>query len=451
MVETVDASSALKHVDMRRRDQVKATLGSTLIKRADHRPVFEAHFDLFFSSLRDPDQNFGVVPLQGTRSSIGPVVMRSELGGRSDEDEFNFLEVLLDALLRADDAALRALAETAVTEFGHVDSERSASAKYYMHRILKELDLGWLMQQARGRIRAGADDEFDAEIDIRAIEQRIARFKERLHREVNRRLSKDRGFDIDTALAAQLDAVDQIDFLGASPDQLRRMRQAVRPLARRLAAKLAQRRKRRRKGRMDVRRTIRRSLSAGGVPFDPAYRARRESKPDLYLVADVSGSVAKFAEFTMSFLNAMSEEFPKLRCFIFVDGVEEVTREVSEGIGLRDVRHLIARSRDVSNDGHSDHAKALEMFWGKYGSSVTGSSTLIFTGDARNNHRVDDAGLAVLHRLHDRAKQVYWLNPEPRSEWGEEDSLIPEFKHFCTGVYEVRNLGQLQEFVLEIA
>jgi uncharacterized protein with von Willebrand factor type A (vWA) domain len=91
------------------------------------------------------------------------------------------------------------------------------------------------------------------------------------------------------------------------------------------------------------------------------------------------------------------------------------------------------------------------MFWGKYGSSVTGSSTLIFTGDARNNHRVDDAGLAVLHRLHDRAKQVYWLNPEPRSEWGEEDSLIPEFKHFCTGVYEVRNLGQLQEFVLEIA
>ncbi|MDP9144652.1 MAG: hypothetical protein M3N43_08130, partial [Actinomycetota bacterium] len=92
MVETVDASNALKHVDMLRRDQVKATLGSTLIKRADHRPVFEAHFDLFFSSLRDPDQGLGVVPQQDSRSSIGPIVMRSELGGRSDEDEFNFLE-----------------------------------------------------------------------------------------------------------------------------------------------------------------------------------------------------------------------------------------------------------------------------------------------------------------------------------------------------------------------
>jgi uncharacterized protein with von Willebrand factor type A (vWA) domain len=307
------------------------------------------------------------------------------------------------------------------------------------------------MQQARGRIRAEAEDEFEAEIDIRALEQRIARFKERLQNEVARKLTRDDSLNIDAALAAQLDAVEEIDFLGASPEQLRRMRQAVRPLARRLAAKLAQRRKRRRKGRMDVRRTVRRSLSAGGVPFDPAYRARRESRPDLYLVADVSGSVAKFAEFTMGFLNAMSEEFPKLRCFIFVDGVEEVTQEIGEGIGLRDVRHLIARSRDVSNDGHSDHAKAFEMFWRKYGVALTASSTVIFTGDARNNYRIDDAGLSILRRIHDRAKQVYWLNPEPRSDWGEDDSLIREFRRFCTGVYEVRNLSQLQEFVLEIA
>jgi len=55
MVETVDAAQALQWVDMSRRDQVRATLGSTLVKRADHRPIFEAHFDLYFSSVRDPD------------------------------------------------------------------------------------------------------------------------------------------------------------------------------------------------------------------------------------------------------------------------------------------------------------------------------------------------------------------------------------------------------------
>lgn len=449
MVETVDASRALEHVDMRRREQVKATLQTTLVKRADHRPIFESHFDLFFNSLHDRELRLELVGADSSRGNIGPSVMRSEFGATGDDEDFDFLEILLEALLNADESALRALAETAVREFGHVDSERSASVKYYIHRIMKELDLGWLVQQARSQIRDEATDDFDAEVDVRALEQRIAKFKERVQAEVQKKLSKD--LDITDALAAQLDVVEEIDFLGASPAQLKRMREAVRPLARRLAAKLAQRRKRKRRGRMDVKRTVRRSLASGGVPFDPAYRSRRESKPDLFLIADVSGSVSKFAEFTIAFLNAMSEEFPKLRCFIFVDGVEEVTDEISKGIGLRNVKHLVARSRDISNDGHSDHSKALEMFWTKYGTSVTGSSTLIFTGDGRNNHRPDDSGLAVLRQLQDRAKNIYWLNPEPSYDWGEDDSMIPEFRRFCTGMYEVRNLSQLQNFVLEIA
>jgi len=451
LVEAVDASRALEHIDMRRREHVKSTLASTLIKRVDHGPIFESHFDLFFNSIHDREQRLELASADSTRGSIGPSVMRSEFGARSDQEEFDFLEILLEALLNADESALRALAETAVRQFGHIDSERSASVKYYMHRIMKELDLGWLTQQARAQIREDSDDAFAAEVDVRALEQRVARFKERVQAEVNRSLTRESGSDITDALSAQLDVVEEIDFLGATPAQLKRMRDAVRPLARRLAAKLAQRRKRRHRGRIDVRRTVRRSLASGGVPFDPAYKARRESKPDLFLIADVSGSVSKFAEFTMSFLNAMSEEFPKLRCFIFVDGIEEVTDDISEGIGVRNVKHLIARSRDISNDGHSDHARALEMFWTKYGTSVTGTSTVIVTGDGRNNHRVDDGGLNVMRRLHDRARHVYWLNPEPRKDWGEDDSLIPEIRRFCTGMYEVRNLSQLQDFVLEIA
>lgn len=56
-----------------------------------------------------------------------------------------------------------------------------------------------------------------------------------------------------------------------------------------------------------------------------------------------------------------------------------------------------------------------------------------------------------MRRLQDRAKNIYWLNPEPSHDWGEDDSMIPEFRQFCTGMYEVRNLSQLQNFVLEIA
>jgi hypothetical protein len=447
MVEAIDAAEAVSAVDLRRRDDVRFALASTLCKRADHWPLFHSHFDVYFDGLRDADVVFDATP---GRSTTTAPVMRSDLGATGEDEEFDFLEVLLEALLRADDAALRALAETAVREFGHVDALRNASARYYLHRIMRELDLGWIMQRARRRIRDEVADGFQAEIDIRAIEQRVALFKERMQAEIRRDLAR---HDLSVVDAHDdLRAVDAIDILGASPEQLQRLRNAVRPLARRLAAKLSQRRKRRRAGRLDVRRTVRRSMSTGGVPFDPAFRNRRESKPDLLVVADVSGSVATFAEFTISFLNAMSDEFPKLRCFIFVDGVEEVTDDIREGIGLGNVGHLIARSLNISNDGHSDHRKAFETFWRRFGrDAITGTSTVIFTGDMRNNHRVDDAGLGILRQIHDRAKATFWLNPEPRSEWGADDSVHDVYREFCDGVYEVRNLAQLQEFVLEIA
>src|SRR5439155_233899 len=124
--------------------------------------------------------------------------------------------------------------------------------------------------------------------------------------------------------------IEDVDFLGASPTELREMRNAIRPLARKLAARVAHRRRLRRHGRLDARRTIRRSLSAGGVPLEPAFRYPRVSKPDLYLLCDVSGSVAEFAQFTLSILYAMNDEFPRIRSFAFVDGIDEVTALLEE-------------------------------------------------------------------------------------------------------------------------
>src|SRR5207249_110986 len=81
--------------------------------------------------------------------------------------------------------------------------------------------------------------------------------------EISHRLLELKGF------AAAEPPIEDVDFLGASPTELREMRNAIRPLARKLAARVAHRRRLRRHGRLDARRTIRRSLSAGGVPLEP--------------------------------------------------------------------------------------------------------------------------------------------------------------------------------------
>ncbi len=167
------------------------------------------------------------------------------------------------------------------------------------------------------------------------------------------------------------------------------MQEAIRPLARSLAVRMAQRRRRRRRGRLDVRRTLRRSLSSGGVPIDPVFRRPRPSRPDLYLLADISGSVAEFARFTISLLQAMKDEFSKIR---------------SLRLRRRDRRGDVDSWARIAALAPAQPASSAPTPWPatatattapcsrdsgiRYGdASLDPRSTIIITGDARNNYR----------------------------------------------------------------
>ena len=244
--------------------------------------------------------------------------------------------------------------------------------------------------------------------------------------------------------------VEEVAFLRASPTELRLMREALRPLVAKLAARIARRRRLRRHGRLDVRRTIRRSLSAGGVPLDPAFRRRRASKPELYVLCDISGSMAEFARFSMSLLHAVKGEFSRVRLFVFVDGVDEVTDRFREGADWLSPRNLLYRSDVIAVDGHSHYGSAFERFWHRYGyADLDPRATLIITGDARSNYR--DPGVATFRAMAERAHRVYWLNPEPRARWDTTDSVMSAFADACTAQFEVSNLRQLADFVVEIS
>ena len=87
------------------------------------------------------------------------------------------------------------------------------------------------------------------------------------------------------------------------------LKKALQPLTRKLAARLARKRKHGRKGPLDFRNTVRHSLSYGGVPAEPKFKYPRPAKPELMVVADISGSVAAFARFTLMLVYAISGQF----------------------------------------------------------------------------------------------------------------------------------------------
>ncbi|MBI4561629.1 MAG: VWA domain-containing protein [Candidatus Rokubacteria bacterium] len=328
-----------------------------------------------------------------------------------------------------------------------MDAQRLGSARYYLYRVLRQLDLSNLLRRAIRDEREQADRETAFEERLLREEQgrRIEEFRRLIAEEIWHRLVGIMG-PRDVADAYRPKLIEDLDFLAASPAELRQMRYAIRPLAHKLAARISHRRRFRRHGRLDVRRTMRRSLSAGGVPLEPAFRYPRISKPDLYLLCDMSGSVAEFAGFTMSLLYAMTEEFSKIRSFVFVDGIDEVSEVLADSSTVLDAPHLLARANAVSLDGHSDYGNVLRRFWGIYGSAALGpKATVIITGDARNNYR--DSGVEALRAVKERARRVYWLNPEPRWKWDTTDSIVDTYAPFCAGVFEVRNLRQLANFV----
>jgi hypothetical protein len=226
------------------------------------------------------------------------------------------------------------------------------------------------------------------------------------------------------------------------------MRQTVRPLARRLAARLAWR-DRRRHGRVDMRRTIRHSLNTGGVPADLAFHHRSRTRPDLWLLCDVSGSVAEFARFMLAFVYAMQEEFPRIRTVVFVDDVQEITDVLARAGHDLDPFAMMMRASAGLGRRRSDYGRALAQFWSRFGDEIGPWATVIITGDARTHDR--DPRADLLAAIARRARRVWFLNPEPRAEWERGDSVAAVYAPLCHHMAEVRNLRQLAACVAELA
>ncbi|MGH9281363.1 MAG: VWA domain-containing protein, partial [Acidimicrobiales bacterium] len=184
----------------------------------------------------------------------------------------------------------------------------------------------------------------------------------------------------------------------------------------------------------------------GGVPAEPKFKYPRPSKPEIMVIADISGSVAAFARFTLHLVYAISAQFSKVRSFVFIDGVDEVTRFFD---GVEDISEAVERVNREADvvwvDGHSDYGHAFEAFWARWGDDIGPRTSVILLGDARNNYHAAHAEVVAAMRR--KARHVYWLNPEPRSHWDTGDSIVSTYAEHCDGAFECRNLTQLERFV----
>ncbi len=328
-------------------------------------------------------------------------------------------EMLFRALRDGDLFSMREGASEAVTRYAGMEPGRPVGGTYYLYRTLRNLELDELHARLVGD---ESGDELARRLARDEASARIEQLKAEIEREIRERLVEDRGAEA-LAKSVRKPLPEDLDVMHANRDEMAQLERALRPLSRKLAVRLARKRRRRRRGPVDLRHTVRRSLSTGGVPLDLRFKPPRPAKPEIFVIADVSGSVASFARFTLHLVHAISSQFSKVRSFVFVDGLDEVTH-LFEGVEdpADAVLKINAEADVIAFDGHSDYGRALSTFHDRYARSLTKRSTVLILGDARNNYH--QAHAEVLADLHQRAKAVYWLNPEPTAYWNSGDSVV---------------------------
>jgi uncharacterized protein with von Willebrand factor type A (vWA) domain len=438
--ESMDTFRALDLIGLRSRTVLRDTLRATLVKRASDFPTFDRLFDLYFAGMGDVMRQAEQATMEGL--DVTPEEYQrllDELAAWMREQGIEPSEVAR-ALLQQDSGRLEQLLREAAANAGVQRIERGFQEGQYAHGMQQALGFGDVARELQGmseQLNGEGDQDPRRRQLARFVDRRLQELQELIRRFVRTELEKK---DVSQQDAARMQALAEKSFYYLSEDEMRRMKDAVTKLAQRLRNALAVRRRVARRGKLHVKDTIRKSLQYGGVPFKVHYDRRRRVKPQVIVLCDVSDSVRNVSRFMLQFVYSLQDLYSKVRSFIFVADIGEITKLFEENEIHQAIDQAI-RGNVINVYAHSDFGRAFRLFHRDHLSAVTRHTTVIVLGDARNNYNV--AHEWVLREIRQRAKQVIWLNPENRMTWGFGDSEMDRYRPYCDIVEECRNLNQL--------
>jgi uncharacterized protein with von Willebrand factor type A (vWA) domain len=423
--ELLDGFAALREVGWTEPVLFREALAATFAKSPEDRRIFDLVFERFF---------FRAAEAEAVRRGV-----REASDGEDGEPGQDSGELTLDALreaveqaLRAgDESAMRDLARLAIAAFGQ-RGQGSGVLGVDVQRIRRALGL----RTDPSPQQQPAPDELPplTRDQIRRFERALRRELERAQIERTEELPPSRPLnELDRALPS-----------GPLQD-LAAVHRVVAQLKRRLATQGHETRGHRKHAHVDVRRTMRASLQTGGVPVELKYRPKRPRRPELFVLCDVSTSVTSASVFFLSVMHALHDTFRKMRSFVFVERISEVTDVFYRERSFKKVNDAISKDAGVADvSGYTDYGRVWREFLASVEDELHPRATVIVLGDARTNGRDPRADLFA--DVAAKAGRTFWLNPEPHLYWNYGDSVIAAYAKHCEA-YECWTTKQLEEFV----
>ncbi|HZA50795.1 MAG TPA: VWA domain-containing protein [Myxococcaceae bacterium] len=434
--EVQDAARAAAAVGVGDRGSFRAALRATMVKRALDEEVFARAFEFFFSGAARL--------LEAVDESLA---RRIEEEGLLDGEELKALlaalgdlargfSPLTEAALAGDRGRLAGIFRGASLQLDLSRLETPLQAGFFSRRLLSAAGAAGMESDLRtleAELRARGLSEGALEIVSGRLSDLLRRVEDAARREIERqtraRLRRAPG-------ATLLER----DFQTLSRDELERMELAVRRLAERLKTRLVRKQRSRRRGQLNVRRTLRENLTWGAVPMVPWFRRRRAHRPEVVVLCDVSDSVRNVSRVMLLFTYTLQSLFSRVRSFVFVSDIGEVTDHFRE-LAVEQAVDVAVAGQRISLAANSNYGRALALFVRDHLASITRRTTVMVIGDGRNNYNPNNAW--ALEDIRRRCRRLVWICPEDRRNWGVGDSEMPAYARHCDRVAVVKSVSDL--------
>ena len=433
--ELLDAFAVLREIEWTAQQDFREALAATLAKSQDDRRIFELVFERFFfravelAAVREGVREGAAAAARRRRRRARP--RRALRGGSSTR------------------CAARSRPRCATARTARCATSRGWRSPRSARRDGGSGVIGVDVQRIRRALGLRAEPQPELPEDDPRREglprEALRRFEALLRRELERAQVQRTGTLPPARPLGELDRA-----LPSGPLQdLAAVHRVVAQLRRRLATQGHQTRGHRHHAHVDVRRTMRASLQTGGVPVVLKYRPRRPRRPEIYVLCDVSTSVTSASVFFLSVLHALHDSFRKMRSFVFIERISEVTDIFERERDFKAVNERIATDAGVADiSGYTDYGRVWSELLEQIGDDLHPRATVIVLGDARTNGR--DPRADVFAAIAARAGRTFWLNPEPRLYWNYGDSVIAAYEQHCTA-FECWTTAQLEDFVRALA
>lgn len=469
--EIVDAAVAARQPGMvRSRERLSAALRSCIVTRPRDLSTFDAVFALFFalrpvdlptaSAGQDAEGLLG--PEVGSNAEIGDMALvdatkdvgQIDSGSSAEADmrEFFDPESLKQGRNLDEDADLADLAsmsdEISFSPSGAGSRGQGMKVQLDVSRTRGDEPAGALTpatgqaidldlsgeeeNQLLAWLGAGGTPAGPDDTDPDLLSALLQRLPEQLAAHLQRLMNLRR-------TVPELDEPSVLDRI--SPAEEQELENSLRQLAHSLRGGLSQKLRPHPRGRVAAAATARRSMRFDGVPFRPVTVSRVREKPKVVVLADVSLSVRATARFTLHVVHGMQARWGRVRSFVFVDEVAEVT----ELFAAHPIEHALGLTfgGDVlDTEANTDYGAVFTQFADDHAGAIDHRTSLLVLGDARSNGK--DPAVDTFAELARAARTTIWLTPEPSYSWGLGACALAEYAEHCDRVEVVRDLRALE-------